>query len=288
MPEIPLSDGPRSGRILPIGIAVETLAAPRPAAQTLARARELAEAVHRGERDEALLELVRHSGSLVERPPALELVLEAVMDELLPDADDVAKYSGRLLYCLRVQEAPTPSKLSSSHRRELAEGARGALCDSLRNGAETVDEAVFGGLSRGVLEIIWAEATDAVLALGAGWLHDVWLTPHRYDYVFQQASIELEMPSRSTILEAISSYPSLIDGDGDKMQLLYVQMVKHHVLPQLLARRWPEAVVAAEQLMQDDRMFQTLQDFFDITSEARRLLDAQAAASSESRVEQSA
>lgn len=274
MPEIPLSDSPRHSRLLPLGVAVETLATARPSAGTLERARELAERVKDGDRDEAVAELARHAASIEARPPALMLVLDALLDSLLPQGDSVSVYAGRLFYCLHLQERPDPRPVAAESQDLLRDNARDAISASFRHGgASSLEETLKQGLERGVLEALWREGASATVERGLGWLTETWLAPYALDYAAEQSGVELDPLNEEDVYRALAGHAKLIE-DEQEMQLLHVQMVKRSVVPRLLARRWPLLLEAAEELLaQEPLLASSRQDFADITAEARRLRD---------------
>jgi hypothetical protein len=239
------------------------------------RAHELADDVRRGDLEEALQELVKYGGMLPSRPPALEIVYQAVLEVMLPEQAEIDLHAGRLFYCLKLQPQPAPVAVGI-HRARLDEESRETLVASFRHGASSLDTAVQRGLAQGILETLWREAAEEVRLRGVDWILESWLAPTRFDHVFERSGLEIGMPSLDELVYACSGYPKLIPADPDELKMLNVQMVKRYVLPRLLARRWPEAVAAAEHLVLEEPLLKNRQDFHDALVEARKLIDAPA------------
>lgn len=267
----PISDAPRGSRSLPTGLDSETLASMHPSEEIVSQARALITGLQAGEVQDALVELLRYRNALINRPPALEAVLGALVDYLLPADGTVAKYTGNLLYVYRIIDTPMPLPLSEPINERLYDLVRGSLIEGLGEGQGTLIDILKQSLIDGLFELIQAEAILHIRALGSEWMVERWIEPFGYEYIFSLAGVTPLLPPDGILLYALNGYRQFPEDDA--CNLLRSQVPKQNILPRLLASYWPQAILAGERLLVDDPTFSVRQDLVDITTEARRLLD---------------
>ena len=267
----PISNAPRSSRSIPSGLDAETLASMNPSEEILSQARVLIAGLEAGEVEDVLVELLRHRAALINRPPALETVLEALIDYLLPLDGTVAKYTGSMLYIYRIVDQPTPLSLSEPIEERLHDLVRSRLINGLEAGEGTLLDIFRQSLIDGLLELIQEEAVLRIHALGIDWLAARWIEPFGYEYIFALAHVTLTLPPDEMLRQALDGYRQFPEDEA--CHLLRSQVPKQIILPRLLAQAWPQVIMYAERLLTEDPSFAVRQDLVDITHEARRLLD---------------
>jgi hypothetical protein len=276
MPNIPLSLAPRgTPRILPLGVAKESLAAPAPNRSTLARARELASEIEQGDWTEALAALARHKHALTARLPALDIIVTTAVSHLRLSGDPLRDYTGRLLYVLGVARSIPDGREFPLDPERVGETTRRALVSSF-TGSTGADREAAAKLStaKGAAWAVSEAAARYVSNQDVEFVRERWLTPYRYDYVFQESGLELNVPSETTLAAAFAGFDKPIETD-DEAEFLHLQVLKGSIVPRMLAAAWPEAIEAAERLVKHEPLLAHRQDFADILVEARRLLDVQ-------------
>lgn len=241
----------------------------------MVRAQQLVLEIEEGEWEEALSALSLHRASLRAKPPALETVLAAVVHNMLPGETKLAGYAGRLLYAFKVEDTLEPALLSPSNEQRVLDTARESLVSILSrgSGADSLRERAAAGVADGLLSVIHAEAAERVLARTPAWIDEHWLRAHELGYFFEQAGLEVTMPSREALMQAFSGYRTLIESDSEA-QLLQIKIPKQLILPQLLAQSWPQALSAIEQAIEVEPLLANRRSLGDMATEARRIADA--------------
>jgi hypothetical protein len=244
---------------------------------------ELRQALADERYEEVFAELRRFRSELDKRRPALEALVEAVLERFLPSGPRLRAYFGRHLYALRLREQLVACDLSPAGERALVEAARGSLIDELR--AEASDpEAIWRlqrGVGRGAARTFSLEAARLLREQGRDWLYAAWLAPYRIDYFMERISFEHELPPAPLLERALlhaSDTLGLI-ADDENAILLRARLARDYVLPYLLAHAWPQVLDAIEhEAARDPLIVQARGELGEIVQRARALRRAKSGA----------